>query len=71
MKCRVFWDVAPCSQAEVDWVRALMMKAVRTSETSVNFVATRRYIPGDSKLQPNTSLRSLNNIQIIRCNCYY
>jgi hypothetical protein len=32
--------------------RALMMEAVRTSETSVNFnVTTRRYIPEDSKLQ--------------------
>jgi hypothetical protein len=30
---------------------ALMMEAVRTSETSVNFnVTTRRYIPEDSKL---------------------
>jgi hypothetical protein len=30
---------------------ALMMEAVRTSETSVNFnVATRLYIPEDSKL---------------------
>jgi hypothetical protein len=27
-----------------------MMKAVRTSETSVNFVTRRRYIPADSKL---------------------
>jgi hypothetical protein len=33
-------------------INALMMEAVRTSETSVNFnVATRRYIPEDSKLQ--------------------
>jgi hypothetical protein len=31
---------------------ALMMEAVRTSETSLNFnVTTRRYIPDDSKLQ--------------------
>jgi hypothetical protein len=31
---------------------ALMMEAVRTSETPVNFnVTTRRYIPEDSKLQ--------------------
>jgi hypothetical protein len=33
-------------------INSLMMEAVRTSETSVNFnVATRRYIPEDSKLQ--------------------
>jgi hypothetical protein len=61
MKFRVFWDVAPCSHVEV--VRrfcgayylhhqsALMMEAVSTSETSVNFnVTTRHYIPEDSKL---------------------
>jgi hypothetical protein len=41
MKFRIFWDVASC----------LMMEAVRTSETSVNFnVTIRRYIPEDSKL---------------------
>jgi hypothetical protein len=41
MKLRVFCDVAPCSHA-------LMMEAIRTSETSVNFnVATRRYTPED------------------------
>jgi hypothetical protein len=34
MKFRVFWDVAPCSNVEVV---ALMMEAVRTSETSVHF----------------------------------
>jgi hypothetical protein len=44
---------------------ALMMEAVRTSETSVNFnVTTRRYIPEDSK--PHTrrreNLKSLNQI---------
>jgi hypothetical protein len=33
----------------------LMMEAVRTSETSVNFkVTTRCYIPNDSKLLPQT-----------------
>jgi hypothetical protein len=44
VKFRVFWDVAPCSHIEVDRrFRALMMEAVRTSETSVNFnVATRQ-----------------------------
>jgi len=61
MKFRVFWDVAPCSHVEVDrrfrgayclhHQGALMMEAVRTSETSVNFnLTTRRYIPEDSKL---------------------
>jgi hypothetical protein len=47
MKFGVFWDVAPCSQVEVD----LMMEAVCTSEMSVNFnLTTWRYIPKDSKL---------------------
>jgi hypothetical protein len=62
VKFRVFWDVAPCGHVEVDrrfrgrtasiiGVINLMMVAVRTSETSVNFnVTTRRYIPEDSKL---------------------
>jgi hypothetical protein len=52
MKFRVFWDVLPCSQVDVDglfrgayWLHhqgdectviALMMEASRTSETSVN-----------------------------------
>jgi hypothetical protein len=43
MKFRVFWDVAPCSLVGVDRVIAiisLMMKAVRTSETSVDFNVT-------------------------------
>jgi hypothetical protein len=64
MKFRVFCDVASCSHVEVDDVSevrtasitraiiALMMEAVRISETSVNFkVTTRRYIPEHSKLQ--------------------
>jgi hypothetical protein len=55
---RVFWGVAPCSHVEVDRrfrgaycpIIALIMEAVRTSETSVNFnVTTRRYIQEDSK----------------------
>jgi hypothetical protein len=34
----VFWDVAPCSLVEVyRRFRALMIEAVRISETSVNF----------------------------------
>jgi hypothetical protein len=54
MKFRVFWDVALCSHIEV-YRRfrgtALIMDAVSTSETSVNFnVTIRCYIPEDSKL---------------------
>jgi hypothetical protein len=41
MKMTVFWDVMPCSLIEV-YPRALMMKAVNTSETSVNFYQTTR-----------------------------
>jgi hypothetical protein len=51
MKFRVFWDVAPCSHVEVDRrFIALMMEAVRTSETSVNFNLnhTALHIPEDS-----------------------
>jgi hypothetical protein len=66
MKIRVLWDVAPRSQVEVyrrfrgvycihhqgDSFIALMMEAVRTSETSVNLNATtRHYIPEDFKIQ--------------------
>jgi hypothetical protein len=57
---RVFWDIMLCSHVEVDrrfrdayclHHQVPMMKAVRTSETSVSFnVTTRRYIPEDSKL---------------------
>jgi hypothetical protein len=56
MKFRVYWDVAPCSHVEVDRrfrgvFTAMIMEAVRTSETYVNFnVTTRRYIPEDSTL---------------------
>jgi hypothetical protein len=46
----VFWDVAPCSLVEV-FHQALMMEAVSTYETSVNFYqTTRRNIPEDSHL---------------------
>jgi hypothetical protein len=53
MQFRVFWDVAPCGLIGVDrHFRGLMMKAVRTYETSVHSnETTRRYIPEDSKLQ--------------------
>jgi hypothetical protein len=61
MKFRVFWDVAPCTHIEVDrrfrgtashHQGTLMMQAVCTSETSVNFnVTTWHYIPEDPKLK--------------------
>jgi hypothetical protein len=61
IKLTVFWDVAPCSPVETDrrfrgayclWA-ALMMEAVSTSETSVNFYeTTRSNIPEDSHLHP-------------------
>jgi hypothetical protein len=62
---RVFWDIAPCSHVEVDrrFRGAYCLHhqddqgdhrlddEVLTSETSVNFNATKRcYIPEDSKL---------------------
>jgi hypothetical protein len=46
MKMTVFWDATPCRL-----IIALMMKAVSTSETSVNFYqTTRRKIPEHSHL---------------------
>jgi hypothetical protein len=50
MKTVAFWDVAPYGlRAQVI---ALIMEAVRTFETSVNFnVTTGRCIPEDSKLK--------------------
>jgi hypothetical protein len=57
MKFTVFWDVAPCSQVDFDrrfrdayCFRHQVMKALRTSETSVNINYTWRYIPEDSKV---------------------
>jgi hypothetical protein len=60
-KFRVFWDVAPCSHVEVDHnsevsaasiirpIISLMLEAVHTSETSVNFdVTSWHYITEDS-----------------------
>jgi hypothetical protein len=48
----VFWDVAPCiMELTASTIRALMMKAVSISETSVNiYQATWRNIPEDSHL---------------------
>jgi hypothetical protein len=54
MKMTVFWDVAPCSLAEVyrgfsgDYY--LIVEAVSISETSVNYQATQRNIPEDRHL---------------------
>jgi hypothetical protein len=40
-----------CTASIIMAIIAVMMEAARTSETSVNFnVATRHYIPEDSKL---------------------
>jgi hypothetical protein len=49
-KMTVFWVSAPCSFAETDrrFIVAMMMEAVSTSETSVNFYETTgRNNPGD------------------------
>jgi hypothetical protein len=56
MKRTVFWDVALCSLIEVcrrfRGAIAMMMEAVSTSETSVNFYQTTwRKIPEDSHFQ--------------------
>jgi hypothetical protein len=49
----VFWDVSPCSLIEIDqhFIIALMMEALSTSETLINFYQiTRRNIPEDTVL---------------------
>jgi hypothetical protein len=49
MKMTVFWDGAPCSLVEV----ALMMEAVSTCETAINFYkAVWHNIPENSQLHP-------------------
>jgi hypothetical protein len=72
MTFRVFLDIAPCN------LIALMMEAVRISETSVHSnKTTRRYIPEDSKLlieqtsmmdAVSVSETSVNLYRIARCN---
>jgi hypothetical protein len=53
MKMTVFWDVALCSSADIVSLVSLMMEAVSTSETSVNFTqTTRRNIPEDHRFHP-------------------
>jgi hypothetical protein len=52
VKMSVFWHVVPCDFAEFNRLIALMMEAVSTSETSVEFYVTARYnISEDSRLQ--------------------
>jgi hypothetical protein len=57
----VTWDVAPCGLVETDrCFIALMMEAVGTSETSVNFCqTTRRHIPEESHHTEEISLLSV------------
>jgi hypothetical protein len=65
LKFRVFRDVEPCSHVKMGV--ALMMEAIRTSETSVHFiVTTRRYIPEDSKLH-SRRLENLKSQKIVFC----
>jgi hypothetical protein len=52
LKMTTFWDITPCSLLQVDQLLrgaycliALMMGAISTSETSVNYQTTRRNIP--------------------------
>jgi hypothetical protein len=53
MRITVFWDDALCCLVVI----ALMMEAVSTSETSMNFYETaRRNIPEDNHLQQKISL---------------
>jgi hypothetical protein len=62
MKLTAFWDIAPCSLIEVDQrfrEIALMIDAVRTSETSVNFYETTwRNIPDGCHLENLKSYES-------------
>jgi hypothetical protein len=46
VKMRAFWDIAPCSLVGVHRFIALMMEAVRTSDTTgYSNETTRRYVP--------------------------
>jgi hypothetical protein len=78
MKMTVFWDIVPCSLDEEDrrFIFAMMMKAVRTSETSVHFKETTRcYIPEDCHLHTShrenlqshtTRIHNNKNLQALR-----
>jgi len=65
MYCRVvkymLTDVSEARTASIIWTMiALMMEAVRTSETSVNiYLTTRQYIPEDSKLVSTSYLQDV------------
>jgi hypothetical protein len=77
MKITVFWNVAPCSLEDVfdvsevltvSIIRAvtLMIEAVSTSETSVNFCqTTQRNVLEDSHLQ-HRHLHCRENLNLIR-----
>jgi hypothetical protein len=84
MKFRVFWDVARSVTLKLTDVSemctasirvAMIMKAVRTFETSVSFnVTTQRYIPEDSKhhIRRRENLKyHVTHIKISREKSYY
>jgi hypothetical protein len=57
---KAFWDNEQCSLVVVNLIIALMMEAVRTSETSVDNYFTRQYIPEDkSENQRNLLEKSI------------
>jgi hypothetical protein len=57
MKMVVFWVAAPCSLVEF-YLITLMMEAVSTSETTINYYqTTRRYNPEDSHLHSKEHFR--------------
>jgi hypothetical protein len=72
MNIRALWDMATCSGSTFQRYvlppySALMIQAVRTSETSAHFEATRHHIPGGSYIQEqrvfgNASYRALQNV---------
>jgi hypothetical protein len=65
-QCVQIMDGTNCPDSSLDFI-ALMMEAVRTSETSLKFNATtRRYIPDDSKLQ---NFRQFVFSSVFKCAC--
>jgi hypothetical protein len=68
MKKAVFWDVVPCRNCVApdltgsfaDFLSStLMMEAIRSSETSVNTISTRRHIPEDGFFNIRVDLRRM------------
>jgi hypothetical protein len=59
---KAFWDNEQCSLVVVNLIIALMMEAVRTSETSVDNYFTRQYIPEDKSENQRNLLE--NSIRI-------